>query len=43
MSPLRQQMIRVLELHRKSPETIKAYTAAVADLARFYWCSPEDI
>jgi site-specific recombinase XerD len=34
-------MIRVLQLHRLSPETIKAYTAAVADLARFYGRSPD--
>jgi len=28
-------MIRTLQLHRKSPETMTAYVAAVADLARF--------
>lgn len=43
MSPLRSQMIRVLQLHRKSPETIKAYTSAVADLARFHRRSPDSL
>lgn len=43
MSALRTQMIRVLQLHRKSPETIKAYTAAVTDLARFHGRSPDQI
>jgi site-specific recombinase XerD len=43
MTPLRQQMIRELELSRKSPRTIEAYVAAVAELARHYGRSPEDI
>jgi len=43
MSPLRTQLIRVLQLHRKSPETVKAYSAAVADLARFHSRSPEHL
>ena len=43
MSPLRQQMIRVLQLHRMSAETIKAYIAAVADLARFHSRSPDQL
>ena len=33
MTPLRNKMIRELELHRKSPRTIEAYVAAVAQLA----------
>jgi site-specific recombinase XerD len=36
-------MIRVLQLHRMSPDTIKAYTAAVADLARFHRRSPDSL
>ena len=41
MTPLRQLMIRELELHRKSPATIKQYVGAVAQLARHYGRSPE--
>ena len=33
-------MIRELELHRKSPRTIEAYVAAVAQLALHYRRSP---
>ena len=36
MSPLRQKMIRELELHRKSPKTVEAYVTAVAQLAQHY-------
>lgn len=43
MSPLRQQMVRVLELHRKSPDTIKPYVTAVAQLAQYYGRSPDQI
>jgi len=43
MTPLRTKMIRELELHRKSPNTIEAYVAAVADLARHFGRSPERI
>ena len=43
MTPLRQKMIRELELHRKSPRTIEAYVAAVAQLAMHYRRSPEQI
>lgn len=43
MSPLRQQMIRVLQLHRLADETIEAYLAAVADLARFHNRSPDQL
>ena len=43
MTPLRHKMIRELELHRKSPLTVKAYVAAVAQLARHYRRSPEAI
>ena len=40
MSSLRQQMIRVLELHRKSPDTIKPYVNSVAQLAKHYGVLP---
>lgn len=43
MTPLRKKMIRELELQRKAPDTIKAYVAAVADLAGFYGRSPDRI
>jgi integrase/recombinase XerD len=43
MTPLRQSMIRELELQRKSPRTIQAYVAAVADLTKYYRRSPEGI
>jgi len=41
MTPLRQRMIRELELHRKSPTTIKGYVCDVSQLARHYDCSPD--
>ena len=41
MTPLRNQMIRELELHRKAPGTIKQYVSAVAELARHYQRSPD--
>lgn len=43
MTPLRQKMIRELELQRRSPKTIDAYVTAVAQLAAFYHRSPEKI
>ena len=43
MTPLRNQMIRELELHRKGPGTIKQYVSAVAELARHYRRSPDSI
>ena len=43
MTPLRKRMIRELELHRKSPATIKQYVGAVAQLARHYGRSPEKL
>jgi len=43
MTPLRQLMIRELQLQRKSPNTIRAYVNAVIQLARFHGQSPEHI
>lgn len=43
MSPLRQQMIHTLQLHRKDPSTIKAYVRAVADLAQYHHRSPDTL
>lgn len=43
MTPLRQQMIRELELQRKSTHTIEAYVTAVAQLAQHYNRSPDRI
>lgn len=43
MTPLRQRMIRELELQRKSPLTIKTYVRAVCGLAQHFGRSPEAI
>jgi integrase/recombinase XerD len=43
MTPLRERMIRELELRRKSPQTIEAYVRAVAQLAVHYHRSPDAI
>lgn len=43
MTPLRQKMIRELQLHRKSPRTVEAYVTAVAQLAQHYGRSPDAI
>ena len=43
MTPLRKQMIRELELHRKAPDTVKGYVKAVEELARHYGRSPDQI
>jgi integrase/recombinase XerD len=43
MTPLRQKMIRELQLRRKSPRTVEAYVNAVAQLASYYRRSPDAI
>lgn len=43
MSQLRQQMIRELQLQRMSANTVKAYTAAVEQLARYFNRCPTTI
>jgi len=43
MTPLRKRMIRELELQRKSPNTVKAYVTAVAELSGHYRRNPEEL
>ena len=43
MSPLRQALIRELQLHRRSTNTIKAYVASVRQLAEFYGRAPDQL
>lgn len=43
MTPLRQKMIRELELQRLQPSTVKQYVSAVVGLAEFYRRSPDEI
>jgi integrase/recombinase XerD len=43
MKPLRCKMIRQMPLERLAPRTQEAYVAAVAGLAKFYWCSPDQL
>ncbi len=43
MTPLRERMIRELELQRKSPLTVEAYVKAVAQLAQHFGRSPDAI
>jgi integrase/recombinase XerD len=43
MTPLREQMIRELELQRKPDNTIKPYVGAVEQLAGYYHRSPDRI
>jgi integrase/recombinase XerD len=43
MTPLRQRLIRELQLRQLAPSTIQSYVAAVAGLARFYNRSPDQL
>ncbi len=43
MTPLRQRMIRELQLHRKSPNTVEAYLSAVIQLAEHHRRSPDQL
>ena len=41
-SPLRQAMIRELQLQGKGEKTIQVYVNYVAELSKHYDCSPDD-
>lgn len=43
VTPLRERMIRELQLHRRSPRTIESYVGAVAELAKHCGRSPDEI
>ena len=43
MTPLRAQMTRDMQGQRLAPRTQEAYIAAVAGLATFYGCSPDQL
>ena len=43
MTPLRAQMTRDMQLQRLAPRTQEASIAAVAGLAKFYGCSPDQL
>ncbi len=43
MTPLRQSMIRELQLRRKAPGTVSSYVKAVEELARYYRRAPDGI
>jgi integrase/recombinase XerD len=43
MTPLRQRLVREMQLRQLAPRTIEAYVAAVAGLAKFYERSPDQL
>ena len=43
MTPLRQRLIREMQLQQLAPRTIEAYVTAVAGLAQFYGRSPDQL
>lgn len=43
MTPLRQRLIREMQLRQLAPRTIDTYVAAVAGLAKFYGRSPDQL
>ena len=43
MTPLRRRMLDALVLHGKAKRTQDAYISAVAQLARYYRCSPDTL
>lgn len=42
-SPLRDHMMREMQLHRLSPGTQKSYATVITDLTRYYWRSPDQL
>jgi len=42
-TPLRNQMMREMQLHRLVPGTQKSYASVITDLARYYWRSPDQL
>lgn len=40
-TPLRDQMMRQMQLHRLSPLTQRSYAQAITDLAKYYWRKPD--
>jgi integrase/recombinase XerD len=43
MTPLRQRMIREMELRRFAQRTVESYLGAIIALAAFYRCSPDEL
>lgn len=43
MTPLRQRLIREMQLRQLAPRTIEVYVTAVAGLAQFYGRSPDQL
>ena len=43
MTPLRQRMIREMELRQFTPRTIESYVAAIVGLAKFHQRSPDQL
>ena len=42
-TPLRDQMMHEMQLHRLAPGTQQSYAKAITDLARYYWRSPDQL
>jgi integrase/recombinase XerD len=42
-TPLRDHMMREMQLHRLAPSTQTLYAKAITDLAKYYWRSPDQL